>query len=419
MTDTTAPARHGPNAFFFVIVTVVLNNMAFGIIIPVLPTLIQEMMSISAERATLWIGALSTTYAVMNFLFGPLLGALSDRFGRRPVLLISIGMLSIDFLVLAFATSIWLLFVARAMSGVAGATYSTANAYIADTTTPEARGRAFGMIGAAFGIGFIFGPVLGGALSTIDTRAPFYAAAFLCALNFLYGLFVLPESLAPENRRAVDLNRANPFGAFKHFSKLPQVSWFMLALLCYYFAHTVFPVTWSVYGEIRYNWTPVQVGWSLGFVGVAAAVVQAGLIGRILQRFGPMRTVQFGIAAMTVSLLIHAAAYKPWLAYVAIPLGALGGVITPALSMLMSNVTPRNAQGELQGATGSLMSLSMIFGPLVMSGSLYAFTNEAAPFRFAGAALLLAAVLTLFAVPFFKRGIDANAAALADINKPK
>lgn len=419
MIETSAPARHGPNAFFFVIVTVVLNNMAFGIIIPVVPQLIRELMTITAEDATLWIGALGATYAVMNFLFGPLLGALSDKFGRRPVLLMSIAMLGVDFLVMALASSIWVLFLARALSGIAGATFATANAYIADTTAPEARGRAFGMIGAAFGIGFTFGPVLGGFLGSLDPRAPFFAAAALCGLNFLYGLLVLPESLAPQNRRPVNLARANPFGAFKHFSKLPHVSWFMLALLCYYFAHTVFPSTWSVYGEIRYQWTPHEIGLSLGAVGIAAAVIQAGLIGPIMKRLGPVRTVLFGFGAMTLAMLLYAAAYKPWMIYFVIPIGALGGLITPALSTLMANVTPRDAQGELQGATGSLMALSMIFGPLIMSGVLYIFTSDTAPVRLAGSAFLLGALLSLLAVIPFLRGIAANAAALADVNAPK
>ena len=244
----------------FVIITVAIDMLAFGLIIPVVPTLVQELGNISAERATLYIGGLGTTYAFMNFLFGPMLGALSDRFGRRPVLLASIATLSIDFLIMGFANSIWLLFLGRALSGISGATYSTANAYIADVTEPENRGKAFGMVGAAFGFGFIFGPVMGGILGEFDPRAPFFAAAALALLNFCYGFFVLPESLEEEHRRPFVPSRSNPFGAVKHFSKLPHVSWFLVSAGVFFLAHTVYPSTWPIHGEIRYDWSPKEIG---------------------------------------------------------------------------------------------------------------------------------------------------------------
>ena len=255
----------------FVIITVAIDMLAFGLIIPVVPTLVQELGNISAERATLYIGGLGTTYAFMNFLFGPMLGALSDRFGRRPVLLASIATLSIDFLIMGFANSIWLLFLGRALSGISGATYSTANAYIADVTEPENRGKAFGMVGAAFGFGFIFGPVMGGILGEFDPRAPFFAAAALALLNFCYGFFVLPESLEEEHRRPFVPSRSNPFGAVKHFSKLPHVSWFLVSAGVFFLAHTVYPSTWPIHGEIRYDWSPKEIGLSLGLVGLGAA----------------------------------------------------------------------------------------------------------------------------------------------------
>ena len=271
MTDSAPPRKHGKNAFFFVIVTVALDMLAFGLIIPVIPALIRELAHVTSEQATLWLGPLAATYAVMNFLFGPVMGALSDKFGRRPVLLASISTLALDFLIMGFAHNIWLLFLGRALSGISGATYSTANAYIADVTTSQDRGRAFGMIGAAFGFGFVFGPVIGGFLGEIDPRAPFFAGAGLALINFLYGLIVLPESLAPENRRTFDIRRANPLGAVKHFSKLPHVGWFLIAAGIFMLAHTVFPSTWNVYSEIRYDWTPKEIGFSLGLVGVGAA----------------------------------------------------------------------------------------------------------------------------------------------------
>ncbi|MDX1292615.1 MAG: TCR/Tet family MFS transporter [Hyphomonas sp.] len=413
MTDSApSTAHHGKNAFMFVIITVAIDMLAFGLIIPVIPTLVQELGDISAERATLYIGALGTTYAFMNFLFGPLLGSVSDRFGRRPVLLASIATLALDFLIMGFANSIWLLFLGRALSGISGATYSTANAYIADVTEPANRGKAFGMVGAAFGFGFIFGPVMGGFLGDIDARAPFFAAAALALLNFAYGSFVLPESLDREHRRPFVLARANPFGAVKHFSKLPHVSWFLVAAGTFFLAHTVYPSTWSVHGEIRYDWSPKQIGLSLGLVGLGAAIVQAGLIGIVLKRLGAVRTAFYGIIINAVALCLYAFAGAGWVVYLIIPIGALGGVASPTLNSLMSTVTPRNAQGELQGASASLNSFAMIFGPLIMSGALFYFTEPGKPFHFPGAAYLLAAGLTALAIIPFLRGVQANKDAL-------
>ena len=409
MTDS-APAtrRNGKNAFMFVIITVAIDMLAFGLIIPVVPTLVQELGNISAERATLYIGGLGTTYAFMNFLFGPMLGALSDRFGRRPVLLASIATLSIDFLIMGFANSIWLLFLGRALSGISGATYSTANAYIADVTEPENRGKAFGMVGAAFGFGFIFGPVMGGILGEFDPRAPFFAAAALALLNFCYGFFVLPESLEEEHRRPFVPSRSNPFGAVKHFSKLPHVSWFLVSAGVFFLAHTVYPSTWPIHGEIRYDWSPKEIGLSLGLVGLGAAVVQAGLIGIALKRFGAVRTALYGIIINALALFAYAFAGLGWVVFLIIPLGALGGVASPTLNSLMSTVTPKNAQGELQGASASLNSFAMIFGPMIMAGALFYFTEPGTPLHFPGAAFLLAGILTAFSIIPFLRGVEAN-----------
>ena len=412
MTETSAPGKHGRNAFFFVIVTVALDMLAFGLIMPVIPALIRELAHVTSEGATLWLGPLAATYAVMNFLFGPVMGALSDRFGRRPVLLASVATLVIDFLIMGFAHNIWLLFIGRALSGISGATYSTANAYIADVTEPAERGRAFGMIGAAFGFGFVFGPVIGGFLGEIDPRAPFFAGAGLALLNFLYGLFVLPESHTSDNRRAFSLKRANPLGAARHFSKLPQVSWFLVAMGIFMLAHTVFPSTWNVYGEIRYNWTPKEIGFSLGLVGVGAAVVQAGLMGAILKRLGTVRTALLGFCVNIVALAAFAFAAKGWMVYAIIPFSALGGVAGPSANSLMSSVTPANAQGELQGASSSLNAMAMIIGPLTMNAVLFNFTHEGAPVHFAGAAFLLSMLLTALALLPFLRGVQANRQAL-------
>lgn len=412
MTDQAAARPHGKNAFAFVLVTVFLDNLAFGLIIPVLPSMIRDLTGLPPEEATLWIGALAATYALMNFLMGPLLGAISDRYGRRPVLLGSLAMLGIDFLVMAMAPVVWVLFVGRALSGISGATFATANAYIADTTTPENRGRAFGTIGAAFGLGFIFGPVLGGLMGEIDTRLPFFVAAGLAGINVLYGIFVLPESLPPERRRRFRLSRANPLGAARHFSKLPHIAWLLIAGGVYFLAHTVYPSTWSVHSEIRYDWTPLEIGISLGLVGLGAATVQAGLMGMILKRLGLVRTAVFGLCMSIAAMTGYAFAAIPVLAYLFIPLSALAGVATPSINAIMSRLTPPDAQGELQGASSSLNALAMIAGPLTMNAVLYQFSHDGAPVQFAGAAFVLAACLTALALAIFLRGLGANRDAL-------
>ena len=406
------PSPGGKNAFAFVLVTVAIDMLAFGVIIPVIPALIRELAHVPSEEATLYLGSIAATYALMNFLFGPLLGALSDRFGRRPVLLASIATLAVDFLIMGLANSIWLLFVGRALSGISGATYATANAYIADTTTLEERGRAFGMVGAAFGIGFVFGPVIGGLLGDIDPRAPFFASAALCGINFIYGLLVLPESLPRESRRNFNIARANPLGAARHFSKLPQIVWFLIAMGTLAVAHTVYPSTWSVHGEIRYDWTPREIGFSLGLVGVGAAVVQAGLMGMILKHIGTVRTALLGLFTNVIAMAAFAFAGVGWVAYLIIPLGSFAGLANPALQSLMSTLTPADAQGELQGAVASLNALAMIFGPLLMNGILFAFTHEGASIHFGGAAFLMGATLTAFSLIPFLQGVSANRATI-------
>jgi DHA1 family tetracycline resistance protein-like MFS transporter len=395
-------------AFLFIIVTVFIDILAFAVIIPSTPFLMAELTGLPLREVTPWGGYLTAVYAVMNFVTQPILGNLSDRFGRRPILLISMGMLSIDFLIMGFAHSLWLLFIGRILSGLSGATHSTAAAYIADTTEADERAQAFGMLGAAFGLGFILGPVIGGYLTTIDPRAPFFAAAGLAAVNFAYGSLVLPESLSRENRRKFDWRRANALGAFRHFVRLPHLAWFIVALAIYNFAHWVYPGTFSYFGPIRYGWDAHMTGLALGAVGIGAAIVQGGLCGRIIRLIGEEKTALVGLVATVIAMSAYAFATEGWMIFLIIPIGALGGLLGPAMSQIMTARVEKNAQGELQGALASVQAAGNIIAPIVMTQTLFAFTAEDAAIYFPGAAFLLAATLTaLSLVPFWK-GLQAG-----------
>jgi MFS transporter, DHA1 family, tetracycline resistance protein len=416
LASSSSPATQklGKNAFFFIIITVFIDMMAFAVIMPSLPLLIAELLhgkdavlaAKAAEAAgngailqtmvadaTPWGGYVTTVFAIMNFLAQPILGNLSDRYGRRPILLVSLAMLAIDFIIMGLAHTIWLLFIGRFLSGVSAATHSTAAAYIADTTEPAQRGQAFGMLGAAFGLGFILGPAIGGYLGQFDPRWPFFAAAALAGVNFLYGLFVLPESLDQEHRRKFDWKRANALGAFKHFAKVPYLAWFLLALGLFNFAHWVYPATFNYFGAVRYNWDPGMVGWSLAVVGVGSAIVQGGLVGPWIKRFGATKTVIFGFLICIATFAAYAAAFEGWMVFAIIPFGALGGLLGPAMNQIMTARVPRNAQGELQGAIASVQALGNVFAPLAMTQTFFYFTHSGAPFYFPGAAFALASVV--------------------------
>ncbi len=427
MTATAKPARaHGKNAFMFVVITVFIDMMGFAVIMPVLPKLIAELthgqvafdaavlaheagdtgpLSAMISAAIPWGGFISAAYAIVNFLTQPILGNLSDRFGRRPVLLVSMAMLAIDFLIMGFAHALWLLFLGRILSGLSAATHSTASAYIADTTEPHQRAQAYGMLGAAFGFGFIFGPVIGGFLGEIDTRAPFFASAGFAALNFLYGLFVLPESLKPENRRKFEWKRANALGAFQHFSKLPHLSWLILAYGLFFFGHWVYPATFAYYGPIRYGWDEKMTGLVLGAVGVGAAIVQAGLIRPAIKRFGATKTMFTGLAAGIAVYVAYGLASEGWMVFVIVAFGALGGFYGPAMNQILTSRVEANAQGELQGALASFQALGNIFAPILMTQTLHHFTSAEAPIYLPGAAFFLAAAISLLAVPAIIIGI--------------
>ena len=423
---TPGAKTHGKNAFFFIIVTVFIDMMAFAVIMPSMPFLMAELLNgkdvlvhakdlaAAGDRTLLegllsdaapWGGYITTVYAIMNFLSAPILGGLSDRFGRRPVLLLSIGTLAIDFVIMGLAHSVWLLFLGRILAGISGATHSTAAAYIADVTEPDRRAQAFGMLGAAFGLGFILGPAIGGFLGQFDPRLPFFASAGLAFINFCYGMFVLPESLCHEHRRRFDWTRANAFGAFKHLLRVPYLAWFMLALGLFNFAHWVYPATFNYFAGVRYGWNEGMIGIALVVVGIGSAVVQGGLTGPIIKRFGPTNTAVFGFIICVITFAAYAAATQPWMVFVIIPFGALAGVLGPSMNQIMSVRTPKNAQGELQGAIASVQSLTNIFAPLALTQTFHYFTAPTAPVWFPGAAFALASVICAISLLPLMRGL--------------
>jgi DHA1 family tetracycline resistance protein-like MFS transporter len=391
--------------FVFILVTLTLDAIGIGLILPVLPDLLREVHGGGLAAAAVWGGVLATSFAVMQFLCGPTLGSLSDRFGRRPVLMVSLFVLGLDYLVMATANSIWLLLAARIVGGVAAATQATAAAFIADISEPGKKSQNFGLIGAAFGIGFVLGPILGGLLAEFGTRAPFYAAAGLAFVNLAFGAIVLPETVTDANRRAFRLGRANPFGALRHIRRLPQVSRLLVLFFLYEFAFIVYPATWAFFTQERYGWTPASIGLSLAAFGVGMALVQGGLIRWIIPRFGERTTVLYGFAFNFLAFLVLATVTSGTLAMMFLPLTALGAVVTPALQGLMSRRAGADQQGELQGVISSAKALATIVSPLVMTQVFWAFTHPGAatyqpgaPF-FLSAALMLACAAVFLAAP--------------------
>lgn len=407
MSDIKDGGQRGP--LFFIFITVMLNSMGIGLIMPVMPDLLQDLLGGSDEtsigRAAAWGGWLTMSFALMQFLFSPTLGNLSDRFGRRPVLLISLGVLFIDYLIMAMTTSLTLLFAARIMAGISASTFSAANAFIADISPPEKRAQNFGMTGAAFGVGFILGPALGGIVGEFGPRMPFYAAAALAAANFAFGWFVLPESLKPENRRPFELKRANPFGVARQLLKYPAVSWILLAVFIYNLSHYVYPVIWSYYAKAQFDWSPFDIGVSLASVGVGFAFVQGYLIRVIIPKFGEVKTAIMAFGLDVFALTCIAFATQGWMVYAVIPFNSLSALVAPAMQGLMANRIPDDAQGELQGAISSLSSLSFVLTPPLMSQIFFTYTEPGGDIFFPGAPFLAAAGFSALAVIPFLIGV--------------
>ncbi len=398
--DQSPPAapRHRA-ALTFIFVTVMLDMLAFGIIIPVLPHLIVQLIGGSIPQAAVWSGMFGALFMLMQFVFSPVQGALSDRFGRRTVILISSFGLGVDFIVMALAPALWLLFIGRAVSGVCAASFSTANAYIADITPKEKRAAAFGTLGAAFGIGFIVGPALGGFLGHLHIRLPFWVAAGLSLINFAYGYFVLPESLPKEKRSArFDWRHANPFGAVVLLRRYPQVFGLAAVFFLINLAQFSLNSTYVLYTDYRYGWGPQMVGYTLGLVGLCSGLVQAVLVRRLMPKLGERRLILAGLTLCIIGYVFFGLAPVAWLFVLGIPFLCLGGLAGPPAQSLLTQQVDPHEQGRLQGALTSLASLAGIFGPALFANLFALFISNHAPVRhLPGAAFVLAALLLLTA----------------------
>lgn len=385
-------------ALTFILITVAIDAIGIGLIIPVMPDLIGEVTGGSLADSALWAGVLATTYAVMQFLFGPVVGNISDRWGRRPVLLSALLVMAIDYLVMALAGTIWLLLVGRCVAGITAATYSAASAYVADISAPEERSRNFGLVGAAFSAGFVAGPLLGGLLAEVGTRAPFYAAAAMAAANLALGWFVLPETVTDAIRRPFSWARANPLGAFRAIGRLPGLGRLLLVLFLYSVAFHVYPVIWPFYGKARFGWDTWMIGVSLAGFGVCMTVIQAMAVGPAIRWLGERGVVFWGMLAELLTFLFYGFVTSGLLALAFTPIASVGGIVMPALQGTMSKATPDDQQGELQGVLASLGAVAMIVSPVLMSATFGAFTQPGRAIHAPGAPFLLSAALMVACV---------------------
>ena len=388
---------------YFIFITTVLDSMGIGIILPVMPDLIQEVGHYNLSDAAKWGGWLTVVFAINQFLFAPTLGGLSDAYGRRPVLLISLLVMTIDYLVLVFAQSMWVLFVARIVGGITAATQSTASAYMADISADEDKAKNFGILGAAFGVGFILGPLLGGLLAEYGSRAPFLAAALLAFLNMLFGYFVLPETVTATIRRPFKWQRANPFGTFRQMQKLPGLLPLLSVFLLLSIAFFVYPAIWAYFGRAQFSWDAGMVGVTLACYGLGVIIIQGGLIRPILRKLGERTTAITGMCIHLLSFLVYPFMTETWHVFAFLPISVFSALAMPALQGIMSNSVPRDAQGELQGAMGSLTALATIISPLVMTQAFSFFTNEQTPVYLPSAPFMLSAVAVIVAIIIMRK----------------
>jgi MFS transporter, DHA1 family, tetracycline resistance protein len=397
----------------FIFFTLFLDIVGLGVIIPVVPKLVKELSGGDTSNAALWSGALTAVYALMQFIVAPILGSLSDKYGRRPVILLSLLGLGLDYLILAVAPNLFWFFIGRVIAGATAANISAASAYIADVSPPEKRSQNFGLIGVAFGLGFIVGPALGGILGSFGLRVPLYVAAGITLLNVLYGFFVLPESLKPENRREFSWSRANPVGALQALTRFPAVLPLTASIMLTNLAQQALQNTWVLYTDYRFGWQELQTGLSLAAVGVTAAIVQGGLIRVLIPKWGEQRSIIIGQVLGILSFTLYGLAWQGWMMYAIIVFGAIGGIAGPALQGYISRNVPDNEQGALQGSLSALTSLTAVIGPLLGGAIFGFFTSSRAPVQIPGAAFFFGAALLFVSWVLILRAFQGSSAKVA------
>jgi DHA1 family tetracycline resistance protein-like MFS transporter len=393
-----SPSQRRNAALPFIFVTVLIDMLAFGMIIPVLPVLVQNFVGGSAARAAEMYGVFGTAWALMQFIFSPVQGSLSDHFGRRPVILISCAGLGLDFILMALAPNLWWLLVGRVISGITAASFSTAGAYISDVTPPEKRAASFGMIGAAFGVGFVLGPALGGLLGAISPRLPFWASAFMALANVCWGLFVLPESLPREKRVPFSWKSANPLGALKLLRSHPMLSGLAGSYFLMNLAHVVLPSTTVLYMHYRYGWDTRAVGMVLAGVGISSLVVQGFLVKPTVRWLKERRAMVVGLTFGAAGFAIYGLASTGTVFWIGVPVMALWGIATPSLQTIMTRLVDTTEQGRLQGALASLVGLASLIGPTVFTQTFAVFISTRAELGLPGAPFLLASLLMFAAI---------------------
>ena len=392
---------HKRHALTFVSITVFLDTVGFGVIVPVLPQFLVLIGNVNLSDASALSGYLIFSYAVTNFMFAPMLGNLSDAYGRKPLLVTSLFVYGGAYLLSGFATALWMLFLGRLLTGITSATYAIANALIADVSTAEDKAQNFGLLGVAFGLGFIVGPALGGIIGAWDLRAPFFIASGLAFINTLYGLIFFRETLAPENRRPFKLKRASPWGGLTQLSKYPLLIGLVIAVFLNNIGYHIWPSNWNFYTIETFAWTPLDVGLSMAFVGVMSVIVQGGLLRIVIPKFGPVRCAYFGITATIVAFVGVATAGSSAALFFWCGMSSLGGLGAPSVNSILSNEVAADSQGELQGIMASVSSVAMIVGPLLLTQTFTYFTSDSAPLYLPGSAFWVAAILTSAALIIF------------------
>ena len=385
----------------FLLITVALDSIGIGIIMPVMPNLLLELGATDLSQAAIWGGALAAVFSIMQFAFGPMVGNLSDRFGRRPILLASLVVMSLDYLLMGFAGTVWILVIGRVIGGLTAATHPAANAYIADISRPEDKAQNFGLIGAAFGVGFILGPVIGGVLGEYGPRVPFFVAAAIAGGNALFGFIVLKETITDATRRPFEWRRANPIGAFRHIGRLPGQTRLLLVIFAYNIAFFVYPGVWAYYTQEKFGWDSATVGLSLMVFGLSMIISQGVLIRFVIRSVGEQRTVILGMVINILALCAYAVASEGWQIFALTPLAALAILSGPALQGIMSRAAADNQQGELQGLLASINAVALIISPIMMTATFAYFAAKDAPVYFPGAPFLLSAVLIATALLIF------------------